>query len=71
MTIDEFTTRTGISPVEAYFRWKDILHDYLADVNEHKNAFCLRWLLEQGRDAKHCLCWLAENDPQNDTGWQD
>lgn len=31
MMIEEFTERTGISPVEATVRWKEILHDYLAD----------------------------------------
>lgn len=81
MMIEEFTERTGISPVEASFRWKEIIRDYLAaDVydefglklkGEHKNAFCLRWLLEQKRDISHCVRWLEENDPYDYSAWRE
>lgn len=62
MTIEEFTARTGISTVEAYFRWGEILKAYYAFEPPHKNEFCLHWLHSQGRDDSHCRQWLEDND---------
>lgn len=63
MTIEEFTARTGISAVEAYFRWSEILKAYYAFEPPHKNEFCLYWLHKQGRDDSQCRQWLEVNDP--------
>lgn len=57
MLMSEFVARTGLSPVEVYYRWGEIMKEYNAR-GEHKNDFCLRWLRRNKRDLTHYRLWL-------------
>lgn len=78
MTQSEFVDRTGLSPVEVWARWREILRAYhgnnhdrdipcglrwLCADHEHKNLFCLKWLKEQRRDLTQCVDFVKEHTP--------